>query len=236
MGRKYSGHRPENKPVFVNPLDMDFEKRRMFVPITYGAPTPPVIVGRDYLRVKNSSGGELAAGDVVVLKNEAAGDEVTTTTTEGDPLVLGMVAETIADGAYGLIQVYGKTTKLKVDGTEDIAIGNFITTFTTAKIGMKASSGKIAFAIALEAYTTNDSSGVIDALIITPRVLSSVDFLLADGSVPLTGSLDFNLQQAVDMVVMTVANEAALPTEGIAVGQICFATAELTLHICTAIA
>jgi hypothetical protein len=47
------------------------------------------------------------------------------------------------------------------------------------------------------------------------------------------GAVDFNLQQATDLVVMTVANEAALPSSGVAVGQLCFATSELSLHICT---
>ena len=50
---------------------------------------------------------------------------------------------------------------------------------------------------------------------------------------PISDNVDFNLNQATDLVVMTVANEAALPTEGIGVGQLCFATSELTLHICT---
>ena len=49
------------------------------------------------------------------------------------------------------------------------------------------------------------------------------------------GAVDFDLQQATDLVIMTVANEAALPVVGIAVGQPCFATGELSLHICTAI-
>ena len=47
------------------------------------------------------------------------------------------------------------------------------------------------------------------------------------------GSVDFNLQQATKLVVHTVANEAALPTTSISVGQLCWATGELTLHICT---
>ena len=48
-------------------------------------------------------------------------------------------------------------------------------------------------------------------------------------------SVDFNLQQAIDFVVHTVANEAALPaTPGaVAVGQLCWATGELSLHVCT---
>ena len=48
------------------------------------------------------------------------------------------------------------------------------------------------------------------------------------------GAVDFDLQQATDLVVMTVANQAALPAANVAVGQLCWATAELTLHICTA--
>jgi hypothetical protein len=48
-----------------------------------------------------------------------------------------------------------------------------------------------------------------------------------------TGAVDFNLQQANDMVVKTVANVAALPITDIAVGELCWATSELSLHICT---
>lgn len=55
------------------------------------------------------------------------------------------------------------------------------------------------------------------------------DLLAADGPV------DFGLQQATDLVVMTVANEAALPAAGVAKGQLCFATAEATLHLCISI-
>lgn len=57
---------------------------------------------------------------------------------------------------------------------------------------------------------------------------------LAAHTVP-AGAVDFDLQEATDLVVMNVANEAALPAGAgtVAVGQPCFATAELTLHICT---
>lgn len=123
------------------------------------------------LRMKNTSGGQLVAGDVVVIKAVAAGDEFTTTTTQGDDKVLGMVAATIADTAYGLVQVSGKTVSLKVNGTTDIAIGDYLGTHTDAGIAMKASAGDMCFAMALEAYTANDSSGVIDALLISPRLI-----------------------------------------------------------------
>ena len=50
------------------------------------------------------------------------------------------------------------------------------------------------------------------------------------------GTVDFDLQEATDLVVMTVANEAALPAANIALGQLCWATGELSLHICSSIA
>lgn len=104
-------------------------------------------------------------------KTGTEGDEITTTTTGGDDKVFGIAEETIADSATGSIQTLGKTVSLKVDGTTDIAVGDLLATFTTAKIAQKATSGDMAFAIALEAYATDDSSGVIDARLITPRKL-----------------------------------------------------------------
>lgn len=123
----------------------------------------------DYKRMKNTSGGTLTEGQIVVLKNVAGLDEVTTTTTAGDNKVFGIVIKaSISNNAIGNIKTEGRTTKLKVDGTTDIAIGDYISAFTTAGIGQKASSGDTAIAIALEAYTTDDSNGVIDAKIISP--------------------------------------------------------------------
>lgn len=121
------------------------------------------------MKYKNTSGGQLVEGDVVVLKSVAAGNEITTTNTQGDDKVLGMVAETIENNAEGRILVLGKTAHLKVNGTTDIAIGDYLCTFTTAKIACKAETGDMAFAIALEAYSTDDSNGVIDAILIEPR-------------------------------------------------------------------
>lgn len=67
----------------------------------------------------------------------------------------------------------------------------------------------------------------------TPATVAA-SMALDDIGVP-DAAVDFDLQQATDLILMTVANEAGLPTTGIGVGQICFATAELTAHICTAI-
>lgn len=122
-----------------------------------------------YEQMKNTSGVSLAAGDLVIRKAVAAGNEVTTTTTAGDANVYGIAVETIANNATGNIQVFGKTTVLKANGTTDIAIGDYLTAYTTAGIAAKATTGDTAFAIALEVYTADDSSGVLDALLITPR-------------------------------------------------------------------
>ena len=50
------------------------------------------------------------------------------------------------------------------------------------------------------------------------------------------GTVDFNYQQANFLLVQTVANEAALPvtTATGKIGQLCWATGELSLHVCTA--
>lgn len=127
------------------------------------------VIEQHFVQMENTSGGELVEGDAVVLKAVAVGDEVTTTTTAGDSMVFGVVAETIADNAYGYVQTLGKAVAVKADGTDDISIGDLLSTFTTAKISQKAASGEMAFGVALEAYTTNDSNGVLDALLISPR-------------------------------------------------------------------
>lgn len=128
-------------------------------------------VEKQYFYMKNTSGAALAAGSLVIIKSVAAGDEVTTTTTGGDNKVFGMSIDAPANNAFGRVQTLGKTTVMKVDGTTDIAIGDYISTFTTVGIGQKATAGQTAIAIALEAYTADNSSGVIDALIIPPRVI-----------------------------------------------------------------
>lgn len=131
---------------------------------------------RRIIRVKNTSGGTLTAGTVVVYKSAAAGDEVTTTTTAGDKKAYGVLEESINDGSFGFMLIQGKTTLLKADGTTDIAVGDWLSCFTTAGIAQKATEsvagvtvGDTAFAVALEAYTANNSSGVLDALLIPPR-------------------------------------------------------------------
>lgn len=124
-----------------------------------------------HMYLKNTSGATINAGNVVTFKSVAAGNEITTSTTAGDNKVIGMAVASITNTAFGLVQVSGKTTLLTVNGTTDIAVGDYLSCFTTAGIAQKATAGHMAFAIALEAYTTDDSNGVIDALIISPRLI-----------------------------------------------------------------
>jgi hypothetical protein len=64
------------------------------------------------------------------------------------------------------------------------------------------------------------------------NIPAPVAHTLNSHSVP-SGAVDFDLQQATDLVVMTVTNQAALPSSGVALGQLCWATGELTLHVCS---
>ncbi len=131
----------------------------------------PVIQERRVSRMKNTSGATIAVGALVTLKSVATSDEITTTTAAGDNKVFGVAEESIANNASGAVCTRGKVTTLKVNGTTDIAIGDYLTSYTTVEIAAKATAGQTAIAIALEAYATDDSAGVIDALLINPRTI-----------------------------------------------------------------
>lgn len=126
---------------------------------------------KEFMYMKNTSGSTINAGNLVVYKSVAAGNEVTTSTTGGDNKVFGVASAAISNNASGYIQTLGKTTILTADGTTDIAVGDFLTHFTTAGIAKKAAAADTAIAIALEAFTTDASTGVLDALIIKPRLI-----------------------------------------------------------------
>jgi hypothetical protein len=138
--------------------------------LVFGNSFPDPVEEARYYQLYNDDGDAMAAGDVVVLQADANGNEITHTTTAGDPMVVGMAIETIANNTWGRIQILGKTTLLKADGTDDIAIGDRLSAFTSAGIAQKAATDEMVFAIALEAYTTDDSNGVIDALLVSPRL------------------------------------------------------------------
>ena len=138
------------------------------------------IIDRDDMRyMKNTSGGQLVAGDVVAATNEisnvtsnefeAAGDK--------DNLVIGMLTETVADDAFGWVQIMGSTAVLKADGTDtngggNIAVGDLLTAYSYSNRARKAAAGEMAFAIAMEAFTTEHTVGTLDAVLIEPRQMN----------------------------------------------------------------
>lgn len=125
-------------------------------------------------RSTNGSGVQMVLGNVITYRADTFGSPAAyfgKTTTKGDPKVLGMVLETVAHNASGRILTVGYTNALKVNGIADIAQGDLLCTYTEAGIACKAAAGDTAFAIAISAYATDDSNGVIEALLITPRKL-----------------------------------------------------------------
>ncbi len=124
---------------------------------------------KTFYRMKNTSGGDLLAGHVVVIKQVAAGDEFTTTVALGDEYTLGMLETDTVNNAYGPVQTRGFTSKLKVNGAVNIGIGDHLVTTNSAGIARKSAANNMFFAMALEAYAGADDNGVIDAILFPPR-------------------------------------------------------------------
>ncbi len=124
----------------------------------------------DVFAVLNVSGSALAPGDVVVYDSAQSESldsiAVTTTTSADDKLVAGVMQEAADDNRFGRMQRSGHSVFIKVDGTTDISVGDILSTFTSAGIAAKETAGKGGgFAMALEAYSTNDSAGEIKGII-----------------------------------------------------------------------
>jgi hypothetical protein len=141
-------------------------------------------------RGRNSSGGSLAVGDVVVASTGQAEDPFdiafTTTTTLGDDGVIGVITDgPISDNRAGPAQVRGHVAVVKVNGTTDIAVGDWLESYSAVGIASKAAGAQGAFARALEVYTTDDSAGEIKALIMQPpgmrRLSDSVKLYFGTG-------------------------------------------------------
>ncbi len=130
---------------------------------------------RKLLRMKNGYSTTVGGGKTVAYDTTAnvRGDIFTASFIAGDDRVCGMLVNSTAVGEWDTVLVEGFTNILQVNGTDDIAIGDYLSLHSANAVAKKAEDGDMAFAIALEAYTGNDSNGVIDALIITPRKLGS---------------------------------------------------------------
>lgn len=115
-------------------------------------------------RVAMASGAALANGDVVVFDSALSTPtsiRVKGSTTADDQAIFGVAAATIASAAYGLIQVYGLHTGVKIDGTTTaVVIGNQIAVGTITKkanvFKNSASGGRLG--ISLSTVTTGSDS------------------------------------------------------------------------------
>lgn len=127
-----------------------------------------------YKRVRNNRASAVVAGDVVIWDTTVLYPAITVTTTQDDAKVAGVVVNNIPSKEMGLIQcegIFEIASSVKVNGTTAIAVGDALSTFTTAGIAAKATAGKAgAFAIALEAYSVADSLGTIDVLLVPPSL------------------------------------------------------------------
>ena len=120
----------------------------------------------------NKSGSQVTAGDVVVAYT-STDNAFATTTTGANVKVVGVVQETIADAAAGIVKHYGTST---VKVTAATSRGDWLVTSTTA--GKAAPSAAAtppsgAFAIALTAS--------VGAGTITAALLSTAGSVAAEG-------------------------------------------------------
>jgi hypothetical protein len=110
--------------------------------------------------VKNVAGAALAAGDAVVWDITASVDGVRVSVPASATLSLfrGIVAEAIADGAYGKVQVGGYCSYAKVtnDTSQAVAAGDILIPVSAVKnlARSAASDGKTGFVYAAQAVTT----------------------------------------------------------------------------------
>lgn len=121
-------------------------------------------------------------------------------------------------------------TKALIDAAGDLIYGS---ADNTPAILTKANNGDVlTLAAGLPSWAAPGAPGAHAA---SHKNAGADELLLHELGEP-TSAIDFDLQQATDLVVFTVVNEAArnaLNAAATAVGQLCFATGELTLAICT---
>ena len=118
-----------------------------------------------FVVVYNASGGAFTTGQAMVWDcgTSADGIRVTTPATATLSAFAGLASAGIANGAYGLAQVYGYTASasVKPDVTTALVAGNIFLPVNAsadlscdASAGVDASDGKTGFIIAMQTNTT----------------------------------------------------------------------------------
>lgn len=114
---------------------------------------------------------------------------------------------------------------------EDNVITKALMTAKGDLLAASAASTPAALAIGANTHVLTVDDG--EATGMKWAATGSGDFM-ADGSVPMTSDLDFDDNEAKDMIIQQVADEAAVAGYATpVVGKVLFATSELTFHICT---
>ena len=119
-----------------------------------------------FIEMINDSGADVVRGDALMLDAAKGRNYFDTSTGEDDDQIFGMAAEAIADGARGKVQTWGPTKYLRANGADDIAAGDFLSSYSAAGIWQKGTIGSgNCFAIACEAHTA-DSTVALDAFLL----------------------------------------------------------------------
>lgn len=127
----------------------------------------------------NKSGATRAVGDVVIQDtgNDSA---FTTTVVEASPLVIGVVGESIANDASGIVQNRGPMAGVKVTGA--VSRGDYLVTSTTAvrakSCGTVWQTG--VFALALTA-AAGPGAGTVTAQLLPRGIDTTLELRIASG-------------------------------------------------------
>lgn len=189
----------------------------------------------------------VAYADDVIAKTLLDANTVLYATVDNTPAALAMGASTIlARLAAGNI-VAATPTELRTllnvedgadvtDATNVAAAGAVMESDYTAKGGIIVGTGvgtASMLAVGTNGYILTADS--LEATGVKWGVAGGTGDFKADGTVPMTGNLQFAGHEADNMVLDTVANETARLALTAVVGKVCFQVDTLTPYICTSL-
>lgn len=208
--------RSTSAPSNTNAIWVDTNQTPPTAKVWTGSEWQPV---GPYAVLTNKSGSQRTAGEVVIPSTTTDGSFNTTTTA--DVPALGVVLETIADNADGVVALPGaRITSLVTAAT--VTRGQTLSTSTTA--GKGTPGGVNAYAVALSAGT--GATTITEALVISPSLIPAAgagttgQFLktLGAGTVPLFVNLLGGLIDPSTLIIKAVkfdgsgSNGAVTPT------------------------
>jgi len=129
--------------------------------------------GNEFLRAR-AFGSVLANGDVVIYATADTSTSrfsVTRTTSADNFLVAGVAAEAITSGSYGMIQIAGVHSAVKIDGTTTaVTIGDRLATGTvTAKANLMKTTTVVGGCLGVSLAIVTGGSDSTYSVLIDPR-------------------------------------------------------------------